>query len=183
MSGPAGEKAARLEDLVNVLHKGRWVLAERSASQRQATRTVIQLRVDAQGPIYAAKYKPEGEGGQRNVPKSYSRDATDVGCRSGVLPGGLSRAAADEEAVHGALKQRGEPHCLAPVCAIAHLLLPCCCRRRPRQERRRSWTARRAGRPSSSCGSRRSRSGRRTTPRTRGAGRRRLWRGRLRRAE
>ena len=66
--------AARLEDLVNVLHKGRWVLAERSASQRQATRTVIQLRVDAQGPIYAAKYTPEGEGGQRNAPKSYSRD-------------------------------------------------------------------------------------------------------------
>ena len=44
---------ARLDALENVLHKGKRVLAERSAESKTGYKNVILLRTDALGPIYA----------------------------------------------------------------------------------------------------------------------------------
>ena len=66
--------AGGLNNLENVLHKDKWVLVERSSASTTGYKNVIKLRTDDLGPIYQAKFTPEGERKQRNVPKSYSRD-------------------------------------------------------------------------------------------------------------
>ena len=66
--------AGGLNDLENVLFKDKWVLAQRSSTSSTGYLNVIKLRTDDNGPIYQAKFTPEGEHKQRNVPKSYARD-------------------------------------------------------------------------------------------------------------
>ena len=126
---------------------------------------MIQLRVDAQGPIYAAKYTPEGEGGQRNAPKSYSRDPqTSAAALAYFLAGYLGPLPMKKQ-----YKERSSSEVSRTALPLCVLSLTCSCPVAAGggqgKRGRRSWTERRAGRPlSSSCGSRRSRSGKENNP-------------------
>ena len=64
-----------MEALENVVYKGKSLVVTKSSESRTGYKNVILLRTDAKGPIYQAKFQVEGERGQRNCPKSYSRSA------------------------------------------------------------------------------------------------------------
>jgi hypothetical protein len=71
--GLAGGCGTLMENLENVEFKGKSLVVTKSSQSSTGYKNVIKLRTDELGPIYVAKFKVEGESGQRNCPKSYSR--------------------------------------------------------------------------------------------------------------
>ena len=62
-----------MDILENVVFKGKSLIVTKSSASSTGYKNVIKLRTTDNGPVYVAKFKVDGEPGQRNVPKSYSR--------------------------------------------------------------------------------------------------------------
>ena len=63
-----------MNSLENVVYKGKSLVVTKSSDSCTGYENVIQLRIDGKGrPLYAAKFKVDGEPGQRHCPQSLSR--------------------------------------------------------------------------------------------------------------
>ena len=68
MGEVGGLTGGAMDMLENVVYKGKSLIVTKSSESSTGYKNVIKLRTDANGPIYVAKFKVEGEPGQRNCP-------------------------------------------------------------------------------------------------------------------
>ena len=123
----------------DVEFKGKSLVVTKSSQSSTGYKNVIKLRTDELGPIYVAKFKVEGESGQRNCPKSYSRSPQEAAAALAYFEAGYLGAMPTKKdyAVRRTAQVRGCPH---PLCAVCILSPRACCvchrkwRRRKRSE-------------------------------------------------
>ena len=77
-----------MEALENVEYLGKSLIVTKSSASKTGYKNVIKLRTDDNGPLYVAKFTVEGEPGQRNVPKSYSRSAKESAAKMAYFEAG-----------------------------------------------------------------------------------------------
>ena len=106
-----------MELLENVEYRGKSLIVTKSSQSSTGYKNVIKLRTDKEGPIYVAKFKVEGETGQRNCPKSYSRSPQESAAALAYFEAGYLGAMPN--------KKEYAVHRTAQVCALASAFVLC----------------------------------------------------------
>ena len=126
-----------MENLENVEFKGKSLVVVKSSQSSTGYKNVIKLRTDAQGPIYVAKFTVEGESGQRNCPKSYSRSPQESAAALAYFEAGYLGAMPTKKNYAARSTAQVSLCSHPPLCCACYLTCACCvCHRKWRRRKR-----------------------------------------------
>ena len=111
--GLGGAASAAMDMIENVVFKGNSLIVTKSSDSSTGYKNVIKLRTTDNGPVYVAKFKVDGEPGQRNVPKSYSRSPQEAAAALAYFEAGYT---------WGRCRSRRSTRSVAPPKCVQHLL-------------------------------------------------------------